>query len=151
MNSRRKRPKSARSYRTPGQIEAANRRAFGEVAWAQRCCRKCGSTGEWQAHHVVEKRKLKFERLHSMIWDTRNAMRLCPDCHERHTNRSRPLEMRLLLDEHFEFAFYALGAAAHSYLSQLYIGEDPRLDAYLRKWEEENGDDTAKPGIAASV
>jgi hypothetical protein len=45
-----------------------------------------------------------------------------------------------LTDDHFEYAFFALGAAAHYYLGQRYDGEDPRLDQWLAKLEggEEN-------------
>lgn len=149
--SRSRRPSRKRRYRTPTQIEISNRRAFHEAAHAQRCCQKCGGFGAYQSHHVVEKSELKRRGRSDLVWDTRNAMRLCPDCHERHTNRSRPIELRLLSAQHFEFAFFVLGVVAHSYLGRLYIGEDPRLDEYLARWEEEHGEGSSEPGIEASV
>lgn len=128
-------------------IEQANREAFHESAWLQRSCQGCDSFGPFESHHVTEKRKLKQVGRLDLLWDTRNAMRLCPDCHNRHTNRAAPIPLSKLTDEHFEFAFYALGAAAHTYLGQSYSGNDDRLELYLAEWEEEHGQRASESAV----
>jgi hypothetical protein len=95
---------------------------------------------EYQSHHVVEKAELRRRQRLDLVWDTRNVMRLCEPCHRRHTNRMEPLPLRLLQPQHFEFAFYVMGAAAHSYLGRMYVGQDDRLDEYLARWEGEHGE-----------
>lgn len=60
--------------------------------------------GPVQAHHVIDKSLLKKRGLHSLIWHQANGMGVCFRAHRRHTNRTQPIERRLLRRDHFEFA-----------------------------------------------
>lgn len=103
-----------------------------KTAWKdrdrQRC--PCGARSE-QAHHVVYRQEI--ERLVGksaghVIYDLRNRLVVCADCHERHHNRSRPLTLAVLPDSAFEFAVELLGAGkAFEYLRRRYSGQDQRL------------------------
>lgn len=123
---------------TNAEITRANRDRFHETAWGQRVCQGCDQPGQYESHHVTERAELKRRNRMDLVWDTRNVMRLCEECHRLHTVRMKPISLARLLDCHFEFAFYVMGYAAYRYLGEKYAGEDPRLDQYLQKWEEEN-------------
>lgn len=65
-----------------------NAASFHDEARYQGLCAVCGRARGtrpdgrgryWNAHHVVPRGKLK--RLGLPEWDTRNALRLCSDCH----------------------------------------------------------------------
>lgn len=105
--------------------ETQAKKLFVEAARDQRCCAKCGNASGFQAHHVVERRYLKANRLPQFV--SVNALRLCPDCHDAHTGRREPLELKHLTDENIDYAFMLLGEYADFYLRSLYDGEDDRL------------------------
>lgn len=111
--------------------EKLEQRAFREAAYRQRACavtfdaRDWAAKKNWEAHHVVEARWLKMH--HLPVWDPRNALRLRPDVHRKHTNRVEIIEMRFLLDCNIEYAFEIMGAAADDYLHRLYRGTDDRV------------------------
>jgi len=112
--------------------EREERRRFAEAAWRQRACaatfdaRDWVATGKnWEAHHVVEKRWLRGHRL--PLWNERNALRLRPDVHRKHTNRSEIIELRLLTDDNIAYAFEIMGPAAEEYLERIYRGPDDRV------------------------
>lgn len=74
-----------------------------------RGCEACAARGEQcegrlEAHHMIPRSTLKDRGLHELIWHPFNGMCLCYRAHRRHTNRTQPLERRLLRREHFEFA-----------------------------------------------
>ena len=121
------------------EVEHADKCAFYEMSHAQRCCQGCGKTGNYESHHVVERSELRRVGRLDLLWDPRNCMRLCSDCHHRHTVRVEPILLLRLLDMHFEFAFEALGFRAVSYLGRMYAGADKRLQRHQEKWEEEHG------------
>lgn len=126
--------------------ERISHELFREAARKQRCCQMCGTTkGGWHPHHVVYAQHLKREQ--KPVYDTRNAMRLCIDCHSAHHARSRVIPLIKLTLIHIEYAFLSLGAAAHTYLSQRYDGDDPRLEETLARFEggdlDERSADTA--------
>jgi hypothetical protein len=129
-------PHPVRRYNTPEQVEKANRRTFYEVAWRQRVCQSCGKGGAYEAHHVVEKQKLKQEGRLDLKWDTRNCLRLCPGCHAAHTIGYRRVSLDMLTDDNYEFALFFLGRAASSYLRRHYNGKDRRWTELDRKCDE---------------
>lgn len=141
--SRLGRPSTTRRYKTERDIENANRRAFHEAAWKQRVCQVCGKGGAYQTHHVVEKQHIKQEGRREYLWDTRNAFRICHDCHGQHTVRARKIKLTELTDENYEFAFFFWGQRAGSYLRRHYDGDDPRLSDHQTRWELEHGSDAA--------
>lgn len=137
---KRRAPKKKLGRATEADLMA--RDLFKREARYQRCCQNCPKTGEWEAHHVVYEQHLRG--VGEPIWDTRNAMRLCPDCHRRHHNRSSVIPLAKLHDGHIAYAFAKLGLRAYSYLKDRYAGEDPRLEQALATAEQEqHGSDPA--------
>lgn len=117
---------------------------FWEAARAQRVCAVTRRGGEFEAHHVIAKDFLR--RLGRDPWDPRNALRLAPRVHERHTNAVDRVHVRQLTDANIEFAFEVLGAGAHFYLRRHYAGYDPRVELALIDEEDPAGD---PPGEAS--
>lgn len=128
--------------RAEKEAETERRRRFAMAAWEQRQCAvtldmrdyRPGPVGKnWEAHHVVEKRWLRrFNFPPRFIWDERNALRLRPDVHEKHTNRSDIVPIQCLLACNIEFAFEVMGPAAEDYLERMYRnGPDARVQRAL--------------------
>lgn len=116
------------------EAERAARGGFQEEAWRQRECavskdRRDFADGRknWEAHHVVEARWLKGHGHRDKLYDRRNAIRLTPDVHRRHTNRMEPIPLLALTDDNIEFAFEVMGVLALEYLTRLYTGTDARV------------------------
>lgn len=108
----------------------SNPESFWYEARAQMCCAECGSTGEFDAHHAVERQELRRRGLPE--WDTRCALRLCPltgGCHGGQTSKLHKIQLTNLTDDNVAYAFEALGAAAYYYLRRHYAGYDPRVEA----------------------
>jgi hypothetical protein len=127
-----------------GDEVRAARDAFLRAAWRQRGCAVSGDARDfangaknWEAHHVVEARELKKRNLHHLLWDERNALRLRPDIHRRHTNRMEPVPMTALKDDNIAFAFEVMGASAKEYLERLYTGTDERVQRAFEVCEAE--------------
>lgn len=137
-----------RHYRNPREIDSANKRAFKQASFDQRVCAVCGRgatmnvdgvkiPNPWQAHHVVEKQKLRAEGRMDVVWDIRNSLRLCEEpCHGRHTRGSERVGLSVLTDDNYEFAWHVLGMASADYLRKRYNGKDPRWDALKEKCDE---------------
>lgn len=65
------------------------------------------------------------------VWDPRNSLTLCYDCHARHHGGDR-IPLSALPDSVFEFAVELLGTGpTYNYLRRRYRGTDPRLDALI--------------------
>lgn len=110
---------------------------FRRTAQLQRCCQMCDRIGkDWHPHHVVYAQHLKLAG--APIYDTRNAMRLCVECHASHHNRSKVIPLAKLTADHIAYAFEKLGLSAHYYLLQRYDGPDQRVDEALAQAEEED-------------
>lgn len=117
---------------TARRLTASERRQAREFAMAaryQRLCARCGKNGLYEAHHVIEAQYLRING--HPAYDPRNALRLCPACHHRHTVRADPLPLTCLTDENFHYAFDLLGEKAEGYLRTHYAGEDPRLERLI--------------------
>lgn len=106
----------------------SNPESFRAEARAQFECAVCGSTGSWDPHHVVQRQHLR--RLGLPEWDTRNALRLCQDCHTAHTSHYRKVPLVKILDENVAYAYEALGTAAFDYFARRYSGADPRVTVH---------------------
>lgn len=114
-------------------------REFHFEAQTQRICRGtgCRKRWPWHPHHVIYRQELERLGLSvALLWDPRNCLRLCPDCHMNHHNRSKPVKLTALRDANYAFAFEVMGALAVDYLRQKYDGEDPRLDAWAAKYSD---------------
>jgi hypothetical protein len=95
-----------------------------EAKW-QGVCAVTGKGGAFQAHHVVERQELKRRGLPE--WDPRNALRLAPRAHDRHTLAVRRVKTKELTDDNIEYAFEVLGDAAQDYLRRYYDDDEPDL------------------------
>lgn len=83
-----------------------------------KACAMCGGSRPVQAHHVVEAQELR--RRHLRPYDARNALALCSDCHERHTNASVRVPFRKLTAQNVSYAYEVLGPSAGDYLARKY-------------------------------
>lgn len=70
-----------------------------------------------------------------ILWDPRNCLRLCPDCHMNHHGLYK-LKLKVLRPANYEFAFEHLRAGAGEYLRHHYDGDDPRLEEYERTYHD---------------
>jgi hypothetical protein len=130
---KRSRLKRRKAWEPEDELERIAHDLFREAARRQRLCQMCGTAKSWHPHHVVYEQHLEDAGV--PVYDSRNSMRLCVECHASHHGRSKVVPLVKLTDMHIEYAFLALGAAAHSYLNLRYDGEDPRVDEYLAKFE----------------
>jgi hypothetical protein len=118
----------------------ANPSSFHLEARFQVVCALCGSTGRFQAHHVVDKATLGTHcgLDGDDLYDTRNALRLCEGletkrCHMQFENRRVTITTAMLTDDNIEYAFEKLGAYAADYLRREYddSAADPRIERKL--------------------
>lgn len=127
------------------EAERISHDLFRQAAQRQRVCQMCGKAGgNWHPHHVVYAQHLK--KAGAPIYDARNSMRLCVECHASHHNRSKVIPLAKLTLEHIQYAFEKLGLAAHYYLNQRYDGPDERVDQILKE-EEDAGTGIASPAL----
>jgi len=105
------------------------------------CVAGCGRPADVR-HHVVYQQELRRvagrdkARGDALRGDPRGMVPMCNSCHERHHSRSKPLPLSVLPDCAFVFAAEVLGSdRAFNYLGRTCVGEDPRLDALLRREE----------------
>lgn len=119
------------------RAEALPRRLFHEACKRQKCHRCLASKargnarGAVQSHHVVYKQTLEKRGL--SLWNTRNAMPLCKECHDLHhaPNGQGKMDLALLTDDHIAYAFEVLGTFAYDWLRSRYAGEDERVTSRL--------------------
>lgn len=111
---------------------------FREAARLQRCCAVCGSTGAWQAHHVVSQGFLKRNGRKDLLNDERNALRLCcvpisegSNCHAQHEHARRRVCVSELTQENIDFAYEVLGEFAFDYLQRYYRCDDESREREL--------------------
>lgn len=88
-------------------------------------CAVCGEKAT-DAHHVVYKRDLKERGL--FVWDARDGLALCRDCHDGHHYSPQAVVLLVhLTDASVQYAFEVLGAYAYDYLLRRYPGGPPDL------------------------
>lgn len=116
-------------------MTVSNPESFWNEAQYQRVCAECGAAGPFDAHHVVEKQRLRQLGIPlELRYDTRNALRLCDErndknCHGGQTSKMRKVKLENLTDDNLAYADEVLGAAAPGYLRRHYDGDDPRVRA----------------------
>jgi hypothetical protein len=116
-----------------------NPESFRLEARSQIVCAKCGESGPFHAHHVVDKQTLRrYGQTGRLQYDTRNALRLCSpgnanNCHLQSEGPNLKLKTGMLTDASIEYAFEILGAYAYDYLRREYddSAEDIRLATRL--------------------
>lgn len=102
----------------------SNSQSFKAEARWQRLCAECDKGGAFQAHHVIYEQHLRDRGL--PLYDTRNALRLCYDCHKRHHDGTAwRLTTRKLTPDNIIYAFEVLGAYAGDYLRRYYDDLQP--------------------------
>jgi 5-methylcytosine-specific restriction endonuclease McrA len=68
-------------------------------------CASCGLRRfDLQVHHVITQQQLKKIGRKDVLWDLRNALVLCPLCHERHTSAFKRIPREKLRIENIDFA-----------------------------------------------
>lgn len=66
-------------------------------------CVVCEESPACQGHHIIPAQLLRREALRRevklpvILWDRRNRLGVCPDCHANHHARSRPIRRSVLL------------------------------------------------------
>jgi 5-methylcytosine-specific restriction endonuclease McrA len=119
-------------------MAASSPSSFYAEAQFQRTCAVCGAAGAFDAHHVVSKQRIKRlsppTTLQQLLYDPRNALRLCERCHSRYTNRVMKINTKLLKDQNICFIWEVLGPAGRNLLERDYTGTERRYTLH-----EENG------------
>lgn len=115
-----------------------NKASFRAEARYQVVCAYCGKARPFHAHHAVDKAELEKTGLTGkLLYDTRNALRLCNGptpgtrCHLQFENRRIVITTKMLTDDNIEYAFEKLGASAADYLRREYddvANPDPRIE-----------------------
>lgn len=149
---RAQRPQNRRVTPREGSVHGKRRPVLQdghtEAQWyaskGRRCCR-CGARSRLVLHHVIWEQHVRAAR--GDVFDPRNGLTLCHDCHVDYhagpaSSTHKPIPLRCLRNDTFDFMYELLGAAAYDYLQRRwYSGEDPRLDALL---------DPGREGFASS-
>lgn len=110
----------------------SNPASFRDEARFQRVCAVCGSPGDYEAHHVVSKQELGKRGLVHLLYDPRNALRLCKGGKRCHMNREHggvnkvTIKTEELTDDNICFIWQTLGVAGQNYLERHYTGVDRR-------------------------
>lgn len=97
-------------------------------------CHLCGQKNGLVNHHVIY--RAEVQRCGGDVWDSRNAITLCSQCHEKHHSRHTVICLAALRNENIEFAFELKGSAAYNYLTRRYEGDDPRVDVALMEYSD---------------
>lgn len=123
-------PRRTPSYRQARKIDLnleGRMRAFKRGDPSRRCS-MCAH-GKPQAHHVTYRQHVRVA--HGDEWDARNALNVCKRCHDRHHGaESFKITLRSLRDDNIEFCVELYGAdSAFMYLTRIYVGSDPRVEA----------------------
>lgn len=99
--------------------------SFWLEARYQRGCAHCGATGDFHAHHVVDKQTLRRAGL--PLHDTRNALRLCHRCHMQF-EWAGPGKVQVVIadltQQNLCYIWAVMGAAGAMYLAREYDGYD---------------------------
>ena len=106
-----------------------NPRSFFEEAVWQKACAVCGSTGPFEAHHVIKRQKVR--RFSTNEYDPRNCLRLCEgletnQCHHGHRQGNVTIETGMLTDDNICYGWDLLGEAFENELDRYYTGADER-------------------------
>jgi 5-methylcytosine-specific restriction endonuclease McrA len=109
----------------------SNPKSFREEAQFQRVCGVCGATGAFEAHHVVAKQKLKKLGFVHRLYDPRNALRLCPECHGRVTQHQLTIAVDCLMPDNICFIWEVLKQAGQNYLERHYRSVDRRYTLHV--------------------
>lgn len=115
----------------------SNPLSFRDAGRFQRVCAVCGSTGEYEVHHVVSKQRLKKEGLLHRVYDPRNALRLCKYDRRCHMNSEHggvnkvTIRTSQLTPDNICFLWETLGMAGQNYLERHYTGVDRRFTLHV--------------------
>lgn len=95
---------------------------FRAAARAQRCCQnpdcRRPMAHPWDPHHVIYEQEL--ERRGAPLFDVRNVLRLCRDCHFRHHQGAAPIPKTVLTSVNLAYATEILGDFAMDYINRRY-------------------------------
>lgn len=71
-------------------------------AWQGKRCAVCAQHQACHGHHIVYMQHLRRER--APLWDPRNCLPVCFNCHGQHHNSRRKISVSQLPKQAFEFA-----------------------------------------------
>lgn len=117
-------------------LAISNPASFYDEARCQVVCAVCGDPGEFEAHHVISKQRLKRIGLIHRLYDPRNALRLCKRDNRCHMNREHGGVNRVtvptekLTDENICFIWETLNVAGQNLLEREYSGIDRRYSRH---------------------
>jgi len=107
-----------RTYPGP-TIERLPAEFFRWAAQKQERCASCGTRGPWDAHHALYEQHLRKEGF--PLFDPRNALRLCRDCHANHHAGARRIKTASLTTENLAYMVEVLGPdRAELYIARQY-------------------------------
>jgi hypothetical protein len=116
-------PKPRRETVTEATTRAAGKAQFKS---GDAICRGPNCTRRVQhEHHAVYEKTLV--RLRLPIWDRRNALGLCVNCHFNHHHGIRKLPLTCLHQRNIDYAFEVMKERAGDYLRRKYDGFDARV------------------------
>lgn len=98
------------------------------------CFCGCGARAVHR-HHAITRAEIK--RWGGLIDDPRVLVDAGHTCHFNHHAASKPYRLASLPDSVYAFASELMGPGpSYEWLKRHYSGDDPRLDALLKAWEQ---------------
>lgn len=98
--------RSTAGRRPPSRPARSDQAKAGSAAWKVGLgpCAMCGSTHGVQGHHAITRQELRHVAAEqgldadTLLWDLRNRLALCEDCHASHHARSHPVPLTVLFN-----------------------------------------------------
>jgi hypothetical protein len=142
--------KHAQSRWSPGSRDLGDLKHLDDMLhrdafhWAAKCQHRCQhpsctypSNQRWDPHHVIYQQHIRLhDKSYAVVWDKRNALRLCTDCHHnRQHNKSEPVPVSALPLSVIEFSVELMGRGPTlNYLHAYYAADcdvTARVDDFL--------------------
>lgn len=105
----------------------SNPRSFYEEGRHQRECAVCESTGPFEVHHVISKQRLKRMHREDVLYDPRNALRLCEGLDTNQCHHKLKIKTEDLTPDNICFIWEILKLAGYNYLERHYSGAESRF------------------------
>lgn len=112
--------KVAAAVAAPSALEVAGRTAWHYATLADPLCASCGRAWAIHGHHVVRAQDVR--KFGGDVWDLRNRMSVCTECHLNHHHGSyrQRLTSTILTFDNLLFMRELLGDQASEYIAKHY-------------------------------